>query len=996
MSKTLERSRSLLSKRGSPYPSKEEETETGLYDLKEGEKAEEAFEESNRVLCSALDSVEKAILAAADSMLCREASKVHVWLRPRVSGSRRLVISLDGVTPKHNDVKVAHLIETVRSECIRIRERIKTGRFASFGCFAEELETFLDGALVRHPELGSAEFLSRYTAILESKSSEYRTRKLQDLNELTLCFSDVRVGAGQFPLLPLQPRQFRTITEYKAVPRSEDPKKLLASGLKGSCGPGCICSTGSIKDFARYSPEIAAFASDCCDKQRNIECGESCGCGADCKNRQISKARQLELGKDIAVKLCWGIDLFTRKNLFLLIPLFLSIEARAEMVDLVVKCLNESGLEGWNISNAITRAAAELRRLAAESSEAAESNTKNRRPNFSNFSNISNPSNFSNEISTIRRGTPDLATRLEALSILATHARTAQVRGLLRVHPKGLGVICTAPQGIPRNSLIVRYLGEVYSPWYWYVKQEGIKSFLTRAAKDRSGRFREYRANYNMDFYNILLEKQPSEPGGKQILVVDPILNGNFASRLSHSCAPNCCTLPTIASGQYNIGLFSTKDIAFGEELTFNYFSSTDSEKEHLGSICLCGSLLCLGHYLRYNRKFQAGLPDQAKKLLLDHPGRLFVGANAALLAAVLSPFTSSRREKLAKFAFGDNAFGDSPDWLKNWVFFALEDAESEKERLAGVIRAPPKRRESAGEANLADLDQLFSFRVASLFVALDKARNFLAHQPPALRATPPLRLAPSSTQLARLEGILASLGVRAEPTDFPTELSDLRGPARQIAGKRWAILKAAEPLRAIRPAEADLLFLESLTVLGIQAQEFEPFEVEIPIRECDLINPQKSARPPRGRPEDRVRQLEQVITVAPKRLTSQLLWAQLAFWSRAIERPEAALSAAKKGTLSPPQLAPLLKARDPAEYPYRDRQRWIQAMRTRPAEPWPAPPGWNFEQPDQLLGSFLLDAAFFGQPSQKTIDALDESFEKRKKAFVNIWKKSGIESYFI
>jgi hypothetical protein len=30
------------------------------------------------------------------------------------------------------------------------------------------------------------------------------------------------------------------------------------------------------------------------------------------------------------------------------------------------------------------------------------------------------------------------------------------------------------------------------------------------------------------------------DPSGYNILIVDPILFGNFSSRLSHSCTPNC------------------------------------------------------------------------------------------------------------------------------------------------------------------------------------------------------------------------------------------------------------------------------------------------------------------------------------------------------------------------------------------------------------------------------------------------------------------------
>jgi len=39
-----------------------------------------------------------------------------------------------------------------------------------------------------------------------------------------------------------------------------------------------------------------------------------------------------------------------------------------------------------------------------------------------------------------------------------------------RIHPKGTGVICRAPEGIKKNSLIVEYFGEYYSPYQWFEK----------------------------------------------------------------------------------------------------------------------------------------------------------------------------------------------------------------------------------------------------------------------------------------------------------------------------------------------------------------------------------------------------------------------------------------------------------------------------------------------------------------------------------------------
>lgn len=60
---------------------------------------------------------------------------------------------------------------------------------------------------------------------------------------------------------------------------------------------------------------------------------------------------------------------------------------------------------------------------------------------------------------------------------------------------------------------------------------------------------------------------------GNDIIMIDPIQKGTFASRLSHSCHPNCFTSTCVAKGQYHIVMYALQDIQYGEELTFDYCS---------------------------------------------------------------------------------------------------------------------------------------------------------------------------------------------------------------------------------------------------------------------------------------------------------------------------------------------------------------------------------------------------------------------------------------
>jgi len=55
---------------------------------------------------------------------------------------------------------------------------------------------------------------------------------------------------------------------------------------------------------------------------------------------------------------------------------------------------------------------------------------------------------------------------------------------------------------------------------------------------------------------------------------------GAFASRMSHSCTPNCQAVVMACDGRLTIALYTLRHVAEGEELTFDYSSVTESEKE--------------------------------------------------------------------------------------------------------------------------------------------------------------------------------------------------------------------------------------------------------------------------------------------------------------------------------------------------------------------------------------------------------------------------------
>ena len=75
--------------------------------------------------------------------------------------------------------------------------------------------------------------------------------------------------------------------------------------------------------------------------------------------------------------------------------------------------------------------------------------------------------------------------------------------------------------------------------------------------------------------------------------VIDSIERGNEARFINHSCQPNCITRKWNFLGETTVGVFALRDIAPGEELTFDYKFDVYSTPL---SLCLCNSANCKGY----------------------------------------------------------------------------------------------------------------------------------------------------------------------------------------------------------------------------------------------------------------------------------------------------------------------------------------------------------------------------------------------------------------
>lgn len=116
-------------------------------------------------------------------------------------------------------------------------------------------------------------------------------------------------------------RSYQRLKEYELPEEQALLKWKLHTSKKGGC-QGQSCRPGQL---GTYSLELGAFQTDCPCLARNTECDAACTCvppgsGAaaaeGCANRAASMRQVLQLGQDVQEIDSWGLDCYTRKNIY--------------------------------------------------------------------------------------------------------------------------------------------------------------------------------------------------------------------------------------------------------------------------------------------------------------------------------------------------------------------------------------------------------------------------------------------------------------------------------------------------------------------------------------------------------------------------------------------------------------------------------------------------------------------------------------------------------
>ena len=95
---------------------------------------------------------------------------------------------------------------------------------------------------------------------------------------------------------------------------------------------------------------------------------------------------------------------------------------------------------------------------------------------------------------------------------------------------------------------------------------------------------------------------------------IDATKKGNLGRFLNHSCRPNCKVEKWLVGRKVRMGIFTKRDVAAGEELTFNY---NVDRYGHDAQECFCGESNCVGYIGGKQQTDIAGMDD----LFLDALG---------------------------------------------------------------------------------------------------------------------------------------------------------------------------------------------------------------------------------------------------------------------------------------------------------------------------------------------------------------------------------------
>ncbi|KAK4845608.1 hypothetical protein QYF36_007034 [Acer negundo] len=531
---------------------------------------------------------------------------------------------------------------------------------------------------------------------------------------------------------------------------------------------------------------------------------------------------------------------------------------------------------------------------------------------------------------------------------------------------KGLGVVCNKERGFGKDDFVVEFLGEVYPVWKWLEKQDGIRS-LQKNSKEPAP-----------EFYNIYLERPKGDADGYDLVVVDAMHKANYASRICHSCRPNCEAKVTAVDGQYQIGIYSVREIQYGEEITFDYNSVTESKEEYEASVCLCGSQVCRGSYLNLTGE------GAFEKVLKEWHG-LLNRQHLMLEACELNSVSEEDYLDLGRAGLGSCLLGGLPNWVVAYSarlvrFINLERTKLPEEILRHNVEEKSKYfSDICVEVEKSDAEVqaegVYNQRLQNLAITLDKVRYVMrcVFDDPK-KAPPPLeKLSPEETvsflwkgedslvdELLQCmaphvdEDVLNDLKSKIQSRD-PLDSDDIQKELQKsLLWLRDELRNLPCTYKCRNDAAADLIHIYAYTKCFFRIREYKTFtSPPVYISPLDL-GPKTSDKLGAGSHEYR------------KTYGENYCLGQLIFWHiQTYTDPDCTLARASRGCLSLPDIGSFYtKIQKPSRhrvYGPRTLNFMLSRMEKQPQRPWPKDRIWSFKNSPKVFGSPMLDAVLNG-----------------------------------
>ncbi|PON51932.1 F-box domain containing protein [Trema orientale] len=538
---------------------------------------------------------------------------------------------------------------------------------------------------------------------------------------------------------------------------------------------------------------------------------------------------------------------------------------------------------------------------------------------------------------------------------------------------KGLGVVCNKEEGFGEDDFVVEFLGEVYPVWKWFEKQDGIRS-LQKNSQDPAP-----------EFYNIYLERPKGDADGYDLVVVDAMHKANYASRICHSCRPNCEAKVTAVDGHYQIGIYTVRKIGHGEEITFDYNSVTESKEEYEASVCLCGSQVCRGSYLNLTGE------GAFQKVLKDWHG-ILDRHHLMLEACETNVVSEEDYLDLGRAGLGSCLLGGLPDWLIAYSARLVRFINFERTKLPEEIlkhNLEEKRKYFSDiclEVEKSDAEVqaegVYNQRLQNLAVTLDKVRYVMrcVFGDPK-NAPPPLeRLSPEAAVsfLWKGEGSLVHELLESLTPHVDQELlDDLKSKVhahdpsgsediqkdlkRSLLWLRDEVRNLPCTYKSRHDAAADLIHIYAYTKCFFRIREYRAVtSPPVYISPLDL-GPKYKDKLGTGFQE------------YCKTYGENYCLGQLIFWyNQTNADPDCSLARVSRGCLSLPDIGSFYaKVQKPSRqrvYGPRTVRFMLARMEKQPQRPWPKDRIWSFKSSLKVLGSPMLDAVLSNSPLDREL----------------------------